>query len=291
MATKDMVVGTDEGAPAVAHLLDAGRRIERAAGAIHTPPIRDAKPFVILRNSVGDERIEILTERFITPPRQYGEVGLDDVDSFIRYVNMFSGSGRQIYAGVAPITFTAVLNDFVPGSSLGAFRDLRATFKPTHSKEWILWNSISGKSFESSSAFAGFLQDNFYDVMDPPGGSLLEIALNLRMNESVQFSKSERLSDGNSQLTYNRSVEGSSVVGGATVKIPEKLTLALPMWAGVGSSVHEVHARLNVRLMSEGKVKMTVELIRPHKIVEAAFDMMLARVEKETTISVLYGEP
>lgn len=262
----------------------AGKQIARKP---HGNLIQDAKPFIILLNADGSERIEHLEQRFEAPARKVGLVSLHDEASFIEYWKAQKTAASRIYATLTPARFLAVFDDHTDAP---AYRGHRAEYVPVFSKEWTVWTNQSRQEFKGNDKFAMWLEDQLPDIVRPDGGRMLEIALNFRVNQNASFSNAVRLEDGNADLTFANNVDGSARVGSGKVKIPEEFDIEIPVFAGLGAPKYKFTARFRYRL-SSGALSLWYELIRPHKVVEEAFQKSLDTIRKETKGVVLFGAP
>ena len=277
--------------------------LARAAGLAKQEPrdgaYQDAAPFVILRDADGGEFVEFLKERMAAPGRRDGIVPLLDPASFVAYVKLHH-NGTPIYGNPNPASFIAVLNEHIgggehaKGAGIAGHRDHRATLTLSHSDEWSAWMSHNGqaKAFESTEDFASFLEANSFDIEEPPAATFMEIALNFHVNESAVYSKSQRLSDGQVLLTYNRAVEGSTATAeGGHMKMPTKFKIRVPVFRGAGQPFYTCEAHFRYRLTGNGRIRIWYDLIRPAKVVEQAFRDVWASIGAQLEVPVLYGKP
>lgn len=68
----------EEGANIAQTAIEAGKRL---APKVVTNPVQDGKPFVVLDDGTGKQRIQFLEERFEAPARKIGTVALNDAPS------------------------------------------------------------------------------------------------------------------------------------------------------------------------------------------------------------------
>ncbi len=221
-----------------------------------------------------------------TPARCAALVKLRDAASFIRYVNDHKVGESRIYASLEPASFLAVLDDFATQEQDHphgpAWRGFRAEFKVPPSREWTLWNKAN-RQHMSQLSFAEFLQDNLPDVQQPDGATLLEMALNFEAAQTGAFVAAQRLQDGSHNLQWKADNNSSG-----TVKLPEFITLAIPVFENEAAT--ELQARLRYRV-KEGSLAIWFELVRPHKVLETAFRNTWQRIATETAAVVLLGSP
>lgn len=256
----------------------------------------DAAPFVILRNKDGGEVVHTLRETIGIPERKTGRVPLMDSASFVAYVKRHKTERLMVYATPDPARFVAVLNDHLGTDieSSADHRDFRAVLDLGHSDEWKAWSQRNGegKAFASTEEFASFLETNSFDIEDPPAATFLDIALNFHVNESVVFSKSQRLTDGHVQLTFNRTVDGTTALAeGGTMKMPTKFRIRVPVFRGVDQPFYTCEAHFRYRLVGNGKIRIWYDLIRPAKVVEQAFRDIWESIGTQLEVPVLYGAP
>lgn len=119
----------------------------------------------------------------------------------------------------------------------------------------------------------------------------MDVALNMRIRQGQVFGKKVRLNDGNIVLEYTNAVNGSSqTAAGGKVAIPEKFEISIPVFKGLDAKRYTVEARFRYRLTG-GALKIQYELVRPAKVMEAAFKEMLAEIQKAAKTTVLFGLP
>lgn len=249
-----------------------------------TNPHADGTGFVVIPT---DHKIEYL-ERPATPQRMKGIVNLLDANSFVQFFQANKGTSNAIYAAMEPAHFVAILNEH---NKEGAdWRDFGCEYAPAFSKEWMAWAAMNKKPFDGNEAFAVWLEDNLTDVIVPANGEMLEIALNFRIHSNAAFSNAIRLNDGNTEFNFTDQIEGSSTGRAGKVQIPEMFTLQVPVFAGRDQPHYEIKARFRYRL-NNGALKIWYELIRPHKVVEEAFMIIVKKIESETGSVVMLGTP
>lgn len=250
-------------------------------------PHPDGRPFVV--TPAGFEVHELDVRNY--PNRPKGKVQLRDADSFVAYVNRHKYEATTIYSQLDPASFTAVLNDNWPvdrdpdvigSSNHPEYRDWRAVFTIPPSREWTLWHKANRSDF-SQIGFAEFLEDNLPDIIEPAGNVLLELALNFEAVRAASFKGSHRLKDGSSSLQY---VDETS--GAGQIKVPDTFTLCIPVFEN--EAPRKVEARLKYRI-KDGTLTLRFELIRSHKVLEAAYRDTLAKIVEGTGIKPLLGSP
>lgn len=265
-------------------LLAAGRAL---GAAIHNPA-QDGIPFAVVPDGY---RIEPLpcTE---FPKRPIGNVKLRDAASFVSYVNAHKVRPSTIYASLEPARFLCVFDDHLhaPDTEAGGsqcvaaqadWRQFRAEFTLPASHEWKTWTGQNRKSM-TQLQFAEHLQDNLPDVIAPSGGELLETALNFEAAQAGHFVSAKRLQDGSHNLVWKTDNTGG------TVRVPEHITLSIPVFEN--EAPRELQARLRYRT-KDSALSLWYELVRPHKVIEAAFRETWARIEEGCALPLLLGSP
>lgn len=221
------------------------------------------------------------------PERPKGIVKLRDAASFIRFFTDHAEARSRVYATMEPARFLAVFDEFdLKGSDAMAhqadWREFRAVFEVPASREWLLWNAANRKQM-GQVAFAEFLQDNLPDVAQPDGTTLLEMALNFEAAQTGTFIATQRLQNGSHNLQWKADNNA-----GGTVQLPEQILLSIPVFEN--EDPRELSARLRYRV-KEGVLSIWYELVRPHKVLEAAFRATWKRIADEANATILLGTP
>lgn len=242
--------------------------------------IRQHGPAVFVTLPAGAQ-VHSLEHMLNNPFRPRGTVALRDQRSFVSYIRK-RGIAR-LYGVQSPKPgFTAVFNDheaFVSG-----WRDDRATFDCPLSREWQTWTAASGKQMTQED-FARFIEDNLPDVADPPAADMLEISRSLEAKKKVNFASGLRLSNGQHQITYEETVEGTAAKG--RLMVPETFDLGISVFEN--GDRYRVEARLRYRIADSGKMTMWYDLLRPHKVLEDALQTVWKSIEKELGCEILNG--
>jgi uncharacterized protein YfdQ (DUF2303 family) len=252
-------------------------------GKAQTNPLTDGRPYVLVPQGTEVEYLEEVIEH---PPRPRGIVKLRDVASFVAAVNRWQSDATLIYGLLEPASFLAVFNDLRDSdkTEIGAWRDFRATFIVPPSREWSVWNAANRKQM-AQVGFAEFIEDNLPDIITPTGSDMLTMALNFEAAKGGRFVSSTRLKDGASELIWKEDIEQGKA---NKLELPDTITLSIPVFEN--SEPRELQARLKFRV-KDGGLAIWYELVRPHKVLEAAFREVWARIETDTTLKPLLGSP
>ena len=218
------------------------------------------------------------------PLRKKGVVVLNDVGSFVGYVNAEKSESTRLYGLFKDPGFVAVFNDH-DGEGPG-WKDYRAQYACPLSTEWRTWTGSSGKQM-TQAEFAAFIENNLPDIAIPPAADMLEISRSLEAKKKVNFASGIRLSNGQNELTYEEQVSGTAAKGKLTV--PEEFTIGVQVLEG--GTKYAISARLRYRIADGGALTIWYELIRPHKILEDAVQAVWKEIEQKTELTVFNGKP
>jgi uncharacterized protein YfdQ (DUF2303 family) len=254
----------------------------------------DAAQFIVLRDAAGNEAVHALTERKEAPHRKTGITTLFDLASFVEFVT-YHGINSPIYATLNPAQFLSILNDHEGGirDDNAGHRDFRAIFELKCSDEWNVWtkHNGAGAKFAGTEAFATFLEENHFDMVEPDGATFIDLANNFRVNESVRYAKQQNLTNGEVQFAFNKITDGQTASGaGGTIKMPTKFKIAIPVFKGIGQPKHEIEAHFRYRVGTGGELSIWYDLIRTGKVMEKAFQEIWEAVSAQTKQPVLFAE-
>lgn len=220
------------------------------------------------------------------PHRKRGTVVMSDLNSFMQFVvDQAVPDNCYIYADPDTRTMVAVLNDHGQGhDGMPAWRDFRANYTAELSREFTGWYKNDRKPMDQED-FAVFLEDNFADISDPTGETMLQVALTLQAKTEVSFSSHKRLDNGQVQLCYTENIDARA--GAGDIMIPREFSIGLRLFKnGEG---YKIRARLKYRL-GAGKVKFWYELDRVENAIEDAFKAYVDQA-RTSGFTVLIGKP
>lgn len=238
-------------------------------------------PFSIVPDGA---QVQDLESYLNAPLRKKGAVTLNDVGSFVAYVNAEKTEATRLYGLYKEPGFVAVFNDH--GTTGPAWKDYRAQYACPLSAEWRTWTGASGKQMTQAD-FAAFIENNLPDIAVPPAADMLEISRSLEAKKKVNFASGIRLSNGQNELTYEEQVSGTAAKGKLTV--PEEFTIGVQVLEG--GTKYAVNARLRYRIADAGALTIWYELIRPHKVLEDAVQAVWLSIEQQTELTVFNGKP
>jgi uncharacterized protein YfdQ (DUF2303 family) len=232
-------------------------------------------------------------ERFLeNPTRPRGTTQLASADTFCMWIVERKGDHSRIYATNSPqqgVSFVAVLDDTTDAAA-PMWGDWRAQYTPLVSPEWSIWSGMSGKRGPQKE-FAEFIEQNLDDVFssgehEPAGAVLLELSQVLHATTKAEFSSAVRLSNGTTQLRYSETTTATG--GNGSLDVPEMFFLSIPVF--IGGPHYKVAARLRYRVQGS-TLQIGYDLVRPHKVVEAAADDIIERITETTQLVPYMGVP
>ena len=227
------------------------------------------------------------------PQRKKGRIALDDLESFVGYVNrhkIISSTTTYCKADYASssVSFLAVINDHASDFYGQQWRDHIASFTPTFSEEWKLWTRKEREAF-GQVEFATFLEEQMGDIPTvegmPTSNDLLQMALAFEANQDMRFKSSVRLQNGGVQMSFVQDDDNQTL---QKMKMFDKIAIGIPVfWGG---DAYQIDARLRYRVR-DGGVKFWYELIRPDKVLEDATKTMIEKIKTDIGQPFFFGQP
>lgn len=262
--------------------ISAAEIIAALSTAITSPRDINGTPIAIVPAGYQLHRADDLRE---TPIRTIAHPKLHTVESFIDYVNAHGDVYSIIFCDLRTAQFSAIL-DYHDGSAAD-WCTHRATYTCPSTPEWQDWLRNSGQKMNQE-AFGAFIENQLDDIADPPGADLLEIALSLQAAKSVDFLSARRLDNGETQLSYKETVDAKAGRAGQ-LTIPSEITLGLQVFEG--GPAYQVKARFRYRIQ-DANLALWYELIRPHKIHEAAVTAAVEAIQEGVELArFVFGTP
>lgn len=245
----------------------------------------DSVPFVITPEGYAVHDLEKTLEY---PIRKRGSVTMHDAASFIDYFKLHQAASR-IYGQVEPPKFIAIMNDNrkdEPG-----WADHRVTYVCPYSKEWKEWKAFAGQPRDQIQ-FAEFIESHTPDIIssaseEPSGAEMLEVATSFKAQKKVNFASGQRLDNGQVDFVFQEVIEGSAGAKGH-IKVPERFYIGIAVFEG--GAPYKVEAKLRYRL-KDGNLTMWFDLVRDHKILEAAFIDVWKEIADATQTTIWRGMP
>lgn len=236
--------------------------------------------------------------------RPAGFTAARDSASFVQLVKEFKSDTTKVYGRYEPPGFKAVFNAITklpadadggtPATIYSGFADHGVEYKCPVSKEWVIWSGSDGKKMTQVD-FATFIEDNLPDIASPPGSgmpepaTMLEVSRSIQAHRSVNFGSAIRLSNGEHQLKYEETINGTAQNG--LLQIPERFIVGIK--ALEGGSPYQLTARLRYKIGeggNGGKLTMWYDLERPHKIMEAAVKDVWQLIEESADVEIINAD-
>lgn len=231
------------------------------------------------------------------PHRKNGTIHLNEIDSFISYINRHKSSDEAttIYTIAdyvnGTVSFKCILNDHRPydqAEQTQEWRDFVAFYTPEKSVEWTRWTENNKTDF-TQLGFALFIEDNLQDIAAvesmPTAQQLLEMATKFQATMDMRYKSNIRTQSGGVNLTFVNDDDAQTV---ESMKLFEKISIGIPVfWGG---PAYRIDARLRYRVR-EGGLKFWYELIREDKVMEDATKTMIDQIKADTGVPLFFGRP
>lgn len=291
---------------------NAAACLEAGLALAEPTPLVDNHALAFVLPAGAKVHVEDIEKFLDRPTRQRGTYNFGDAKSFIAYVNREKTADTIILANRENPGFTAVFNGneaqnlvkasgevvAMPLDADGArpgWGDYKATYACPYSPEWKVWSEANGKRM-SQHDFASFMEDNFFDVVQPAatfdpyvavwpnGNDMLAVSRGLEAKTDVRFASAVRLDNGQVRFKYEEDVSGS--VQDGLMEVPQKFAVGIPVFAG--TSPWQVIAKLRYRI-ERGGLSMWFDFERLFKITERAFDEARAEIAAGTSVPIYLG--
>ncbi len=294
-------------------------------GKVETIDLKStATPLAVLSVPKGRDLKSLkpfLDEYLERPERRVGTANLQDLDSFVDWVNRHKDAASVLRCFVNPTnpSLNAIIDyhEAGPGElksidGKARWAKFQATYALPLSKQWKEWTAISGKPM-GQAAFAAFLEDHILDLVGARNnqdgeGNLVstlpaEVARFLALNggkcaepdEVVQLSKgldlyadtkvAERvnLQSGETSFTFEEKHRGAP----DQVVVPQIFLVALPVFE-LAATLYRVPVRLRYRL-HEGKLLWIPTLWQAEEVFDKAVRDAAADAKARTDLPLFYG--
>lgn len=258
-----------------------------ALGAPQKNPLIDGVPFVLVPEGYTAQPLDVAFEN---PARATGIVKLRDAASFVSYFNRQRRPESLIYASLDPAKILGIIDDhrayvdaFADEHDGSNWRSYRIEFAVPASREWKIWTTQDRQPLDQL-AFAELIEDNLPDIVNPDGSTMLGMALNFEASKEGNFVSASRLQDGSTTFVWKEDVNAT----GNKIAMPSQITLSIPVFEN--GSPYSIDARIKYRVQN-GTLKIWYELIRPQKVLEAAFRSIWTLIEEQTKTTILLGSP
>lgn len=260
----------------------------------------------------------------LAPWRRTGTARLKSLDSLIDWSNRHKGETSMLFAD--PDTnkprLTCIANYHAAGApaahnekdTTAAHCDHRAVYDFPVSKEWKLWNGISGKDMASDD-LAQLIEDNIKDIIDPTpallGSVKAEAEWEKRLLEvaakfEARFGTVGQLIRMSREFTVNESSDLTARVNrdtgeqvfqfknehtdeqGAPISIPTLFLITIPVFEM--GAIYRLPVRFRYRKKG-AKIVFTLTLHDPNKAFDDAFKEACTTATERTELQLLMGDP
>jgi uncharacterized protein YfdQ (DUF2303 family) len=264
--------------------------VERLTGAAQAPkqPGR-TKQYILVPTGYSKEEIPALHELPL-PTNIVQRLSLATLESFNRYVKKFGRHNTQLFGQItnSGCQFYAAI-DYHEAGKDGSPDHLQhiAEYAPKFSDEFAAWLAINGKGL-TQDALLDHLRKWGYTITSHTDADMIEMVSGLEFSTSGSFSSRVERTTGGRKLTFNEEVQGSAQSSQRTVTVPDSMKMRSSIF--VDGSEFDYDAEMLYRV-GGGKLSITVELKRVHRVVREAIDSIIKDIESETQYQPLIGFP
>lgn len=138
----------------------------------------------------------------------------------------------------------------------------------------------------SHKQFIEFIEKNLMDISAPPQARMLEAIRDFRLLRTVKFESAHDTRTGEVQFEYRETAADSAK---GHIDIPAVFEIAIPVFCDtptVQAPRYIVEVKLRF-VMADGKLSLSYELVRPHKVVDRAFGDIFKGIQEKTGINIL----
>ncbi|MDP2495891.1 DUF2303 family protein [Shimia thalassica] len=275
----------------------------------------------VIRNITDEQR---RAAEVLAPWRRTGTAQLKSLDSLITWTNRNKGATSMLFANPDQTkpSLTCIANYHAGGApaaqgekdETASHCDHRAVYDFPVSKEWQLWNEISGEPM-SSDQLANLIEDNIKDIVDPTPALLGDVEAQTEWERRLievaakfegKFGTVTQLIRMSREFTVNESSDLTAKVNrdtgeqtfqfknehkdeqGAPIKIPTLFLITIPVFEM--GAVYRLPVRFRYR-KSGPKIMFTLTLHDPQKAFDDAFNEACNEASEQTELSLLVGTP
>jgi uncharacterized protein YfdQ (DUF2303 family) len=187
--------------------------------------------------------------------------------SFVQYVNRFKTDDTVIFASDADDTLDAVIDYHGPAQPRHGEHVPQLVLKK--SEEWLAWMQYNGRAL-SQEALGDFLELRELDILSPDSSKILAAARDLKLSKDCAFESKVNVVNGSAVFHYAETVTERN-----ELKLPVEWVLSLRPY----QHCDPVQVQVKVRYRLQGKsIALTYQLVRPEKVLEAAFANVVEKV-------------
>lgn len=236
----------------------------------------DGIPIFVVPQDMKVETLRSFHEERLERPLQLRQrVDLLTAESFIEYYKRFADEHSTIFVDVDKAMFVAAL-DYHQDPKTPAWQRHIAVYKCPKTREWNTWIENNNNKMNQE-AFAEFIEDNANEITQPDAATMFEIASSLQAKRNVDFKSSVRLDNGQTQLRFEESIDGTAGLSGQ-LEIPNEIELLIQPFAG--GPAYKITARFRYRIIRQ-QLEMWYTLNRPSNSIEDAINDVFELCKKE----------
>ncbi len=250
-------------------------------------------PIIFTPKADGSWSFEEREALLESPVRKTGSTKMHDVESFIAMCKRHGSlANAMVYINADyirnKIEAVCVFNDLGDELTATGWGDHRCYFEPTQTAEWKRWLENNNKKFNQTE-IANFFEQNIGDFAGaenkPTGSDILTFVSNMQETRTVKYGSAVNLQNGMVQIEY---VEDNEKAQKGKIEIFKEFSLGIsPFFNG---SPYQIDAFLRYRINREnGQLTFWYELKKPEKILEAASDEIIKKIQTETGLPTLFG--
>lgn len=275
-------------------------------------------------------RVEDLTKQHravieaFKPLQRTGKAELTDLQGFIDWSNRFKGAASAMFGTIGTEVSLETIIDYhgagapmlaADGDPAAAYGRHRAIYRFPVSREWALWNKISGQPLDKDT-FGEFIEANAKDLLDPTPALLgntageietwehkmIDIAAQLQgrfgqYTTLVQLSRNFQVYEsGHLTVTTNRDTGEAQVQfltehkdpDGQPLRLPNLFMIAIPVFEE--GHLYRLAVRFRYRKAGDS-VKFIISLHNPEFALRDAAREAMAIAREQTSLPLMMGKP
>lgn len=247
--------------------------------------VGNAVPSAIVPANYVFTNLEKLVE---SPTRLRGQFNVLTAEAFKATVGLYRPESpvADEIDGALPIFFNrsgtsakvdAILNFY-------GWRDHKVTLAQGLSQPFLDWYRLNSLP-QPQRKFALFLEERTQHVVKPEGASLLELCRKFKATVTVRFQSVVENENGDNSLEYIQGSEAGTAGAKQRMKVPERITLFMPVWNG-GEPV-KFEARFGYSIDDGGKLALSFEILNLEELLTNELRKIVANIAKSLAGAVI----
>ncbi|MFD5599879.1 DUF2303 family protein [Leucobacter sp. NPDC058333] len=210
-------------------------------------------------------------------------------NAFIAYIKRHGDDHTEVWADQKHNRVVGIIDAHSGVTELSATRfgheKHKVTLELEHTPAWGAW--VNGQGLGPQMKLAEHIEEYAETVLSPSAAELLEIAQTMQGARNASFVSGQRLSNGETQFSYQEEIKGQAGKTGQ-LTIPEEFEIGVAPY--LGGAAYKVVAKLRWRLEG-GAVKIGYKLIGIDRVLEEAFKEIVEHITEGVEFSVFNGRP